>query len=117
MENGQQYIDSLVVSYRPSLTSEWVRLYNFSAATDEEFQLDSLSLPNPSDHYQICFTGYGTDGYGIYPKQRPLWDTAFVFMEEDYTDVQVPPWAIKLIIEKETLEEEEKLRLDYQFLD
>ena len=61
---------------------------------------------------------YFTDGYGIYPRQRPLWDTAFVFMEEDYSDVQVPPWAIKLIIEKETMEEEQKkLKMDYTFLE
>ena len=60
---------------------------------------------------------YFTDGYGIYPRQRPPWDTAFVFMEEDFSDVQVPPWAIKLVVEKENLEEEkEKLRADYQFV-
>ena len=61
---------------------------------------------------------YFTDGYGTYPKKCPPWETAFVFMEEDYSDVQVPPWAIKLILEKEDLEEENTgLRTDYQFLD
>ncbi|MBQ6322007.1 MAG: metallopeptidase [Lachnospiraceae bacterium] len=47
---------------------------------------------------------YFTDGRGIYPAQRPPWETAFVFMEEEYTDVQVPPWAIKLVLEKPELE-------------
>ncbi len=60
---------------------------------------------------------YFTDGYGIYPSRRPPWETAFVFMEEDYTDVDVPPWAIKLIIEKEDLEEEkERFRSDASFI-
>ena len=61
---------------------------------------------------------YFTDGYGIYPRHRPAYDAAFVFMEEDYRDTQVPPWAIKLILEREDLEEEkEKKNLaDYQFI-
>ena len=60
---------------------------------------------------------YFTDGYGVYPRKRPSFDTAFVFMEEDYTDVSVPPWAMKLIIEKEALEEEAALRLDYELIE
>ena len=60
---------------------------------------------------------YFTDGYGYYPRKKPPYDTAFVFMEEDYTDVAVPPWAMKLIIEKEELEEETALRLDYELIE
>ena len=60
---------------------------------------------------------YFTDGYGYYPRKKPPYDTAFVFMEEDYTDVAVPPWAMKLIIEKEALEEETVLRLDYELIE
>ena len=51
---------------------------------------------------------YFTDGRGIYPERPPRYETAFLFMEEDYTDVEVPPWAIRLVVEKEQLEEEEK---------
>ena len=51
---------------------------------------------------------YFTDGRGIYPSQRPPWETAFVFMEEEYTDVQVPPWAIKLVLEKPELEKQKE---------
>lgn len=51
---------------------------------------------------------YFTDGYGIYPAKRPLYDTAFVFMKEDYQDVDVPIWAIKLILEPEDLEQEDR---------
>ena len=60
---------------------------------------------------------YFTDGYGYYPRKKPPYDTAFVFMEEDYTDVSVPSWAMKLIIEKEELEEETALRLDYELIE
>ena len=46
---------------------------------------------------------YFTDGYGIFPVKRPLYQTAFVFMKEDYRDIDVPVWAMKLIIEPEEL--------------
>lgn len=41
---------------------------------------------------------YFTDGYGIYPVRKPEYDVAFVFLEQDYRDVDVPPWAMKLIL-------------------
>ena len=46
---------------------------------------------------------YFTDGKGIYPKKMPPFTTAFVFLQEDYEDVDVPAWAIKLILEEEDL--------------
>ncbi len=49
---------------------------------------------------------YFTDGYGIYPLKKPVYDTAFVFFREDYQDVDVPPWAIKLILGEEELNHE-----------
>ena len=47
---------------------------------------------------------YFTDGYGAYPLKKPAYDTAFVFFHEDYQDVDVPPWAIKLILGREELQ-------------
>lgn len=46
---------------------------------------------------------YFTDGYGIFPVKRPVYDTAFVFMKENYTDIDVPPWAIKIILSPEEI--------------
>ena len=51
---------------------------------------------------------YFTDGYGTFPAKRPLYETAFVFLKEDYRDIDVPAWAMKLIIEPEELENEHK---------
>ena len=42
---------------------------------------------------------YFTDGRGVYPAHRPPYDVAFVFLREDFTDADVPPWAMKLILE------------------
>lgn len=46
---------------------------------------------------------YFTDGYGTFPAKKPLYETAFVFLKEDYSDVDVPVWAMKLILEPEQL--------------
>lgn len=46
---------------------------------------------------------YFTDGRGVYPAHRPPYDVAFVFLREDFTDADVPPWAMKLILESEDL--------------
>lgn len=39
---------------------------------------------------------YFTDGYGIYPKQRPKYETAFVFLDDNYEKAKVPVWAIQV---------------------
>ncbi len=44
---------------------------------------------------------YFTDGQGIYPVRKPPFQTAFVFVKEDYEDVNVPAWAIKLVLDEE----------------
>lgn len=51
---------------------------------------------------------YFTDGQGTFPAKMPRYETAFVFMREDYEDVNVPPWAMKLYIEEEDLKENPK---------
>lgn len=48
---------------------------------------------------------YFTDGYGVFPRRPPAYDTAFVFYHEDYTDCNVPPWAMKVVLGEEELEE------------
>ena len=48
---------------------------------------------------------YFTDGYGTFPSRKPDYDTAFVFVEEDAERPAVPPWAIRLMLPLEELEE------------
>ena len=49
---------------------------------------------------------YFTDGYGIYPERMPDYDVAFVFLHEDENAPKVPPWAIRIVLDEEALEEE-----------
>lgn len=47
---------------------------------------------------------YFTDGYGVFPEQKPPYDTAFVFLEDDFEQPQIPPWAIRLVLSSEEIE-------------
>ncbi len=44
---------------------------------------------------------YFTDGYGTFPEQKPEYRTAFVFIQDEFENVKVPGWAMKVILEKE----------------
>lgn len=48
---------------------------------------------------------YFTDGKGIYPKKRPEYKTAFLFLKE-YEEENVPPWAMRVKLEPEEFEGE-----------
>ncbi len=48
---------------------------------------------------------YFTDGYGIFPKKKPDYEVAFVFVENDRWPIpeDIPPWAIKLVLQKDEI--------------
>ena len=46
---------------------------------------------------------YFTDGYGVFPSKKPPYETAFVFIDDEYNNYDVPPWAIKLILQKDEI--------------
>lgn len=48
----------------------------------------------------LCGLLYFTDGKGIYPKQKPPYPTAFLFLE-DFEEEKLPPWAMRLRVERE----------------
>ena len=43
---------------------------------------------------------YFTDGKGIYPRKRPPYKCAFLYLE-DYDEAAVPPWAIRMRLTQE----------------
>lgn len=48
---------------------------------------------------------YFTDGYGVFPEHKPDYTTAFVFVRNGYEIPEVPPWAIKLVLQHEDIVE------------
>ena len=46
---------------------------------------------------------YFTDGWGTFPAKKPDYETAFVFIDDGMNNYDVPPWAIKLVLQKEEI--------------
>lgn len=46
---------------------------------------------------------YFTDGCGTFPAKKPDYQTAFVFVQSDWNNPDIPPWAIKLVLEAEEI--------------
>lgn len=44
---------------------------------------------------------YFTDGYGVFPEKAPGYPAAFVMLQYRYDDINIPPWAIKLVLDAE----------------
>ena len=46
---------------------------------------------------------YFTDGYGMFPEKKPAYDTAFIFIDDEYGQPEIPVWAIKLVLAKDEI--------------
>ena len=46
---------------------------------------------------------YFTDGWGTFPSMKPDYHAAFVFIDDDYNNPEVPAWAIKLVLQSEEI--------------
>ncbi len=46
---------------------------------------------------------YFTDGYGDFPEQMPDYQAAFVFVDDEDGQPEVPVWAIKLVLRKDEI--------------
>ena len=44
---------------------------------------------------------YFNDGKGVYPARRPPFDVAFLFLENGAPPPEVPPWAMRLVLQPE----------------
>ena len=48
---------------------------------------------------------YFTDSTGPFPPSKPAHDAAIVFVNDNYSTPDVPPWAIRLVLQKDELDE------------
>ena len=46
---------------------------------------------------------YFTDGYGDFPEKQPDYRTAFVFLDEECNNYDVPVWAIRLVLRRDEI--------------
>lgn len=52
---------------------------------------------------------YLTDGDGLYPEEPPRYETAFLFVSREDAEARVPPWAIPVLLDGDTLDQPEIL--------
>ncbi|MEE0937795.1 MAG: fibronectin type III domain-containing protein, partial [Bacteroidales bacterium] len=57
-------VEGLTVHYKASAEDSWTLLATMNG-TPDQWVLDSIALPNPSETYQIAFVSEGVDGYGV----------------------------------------------------
>ena len=50
---------------------------------------------------------YFTDSTGPFPPVKPAYDAALVFVNDNYSTPDVPPWAVRLVLQKDELDEHE----------
>ncbi len=51
---------------------------------------------------------YFTDALGPFPPNKPNYDAVFVFVNDNYSEPAVPPWAIRLVLQKDELNDEQE---------
>ena len=62
---GQVDVDELSVWYRTAATEDWQSLATYTFPSNE-FETETIGLPNPSAAYQIAFKGKSNDAEGVY---------------------------------------------------
>lgn len=46
---------------------------------------------------------YFTDGIGTFPVKKPNYHTAFIFVEDNYNNFNVPSWAMKVVLDNDEI--------------
>lgn len=78
---GVMDVDEMAVWYRSSTEEDWQLLRNYALPTDD-WETENITLPNPSDRYQIAFVGIGHDAEGVYVDDVKVGARSVVGIEE-----------------------------------
>lgn len=81
--------------------SDWLQAMTLHGGGGTDFRpafqyVDSLIEAGEFAHLQGIL--YFTDGYGVYPELPPAHRAIFVMLEYRYDDIDLPPWAEKLVL-------------------
>ena len=68
------------------------------------------NLVEQGEFFDLGGLVYFTDGYGTYPEWMPTYRSAFVFYDEDRRGAVVPPWAVQIVLDGDTIREAESTR-------
>ena len=82
--------------------SDWLRTMTLHGGGGTDFRpafryIDGLIESGEFAHLQGIL--YFTDGYGVFPDAPPAYRAIFVMLQYRYDDIDLPPWAEKLVLE------------------
>ena len=82
--------------------SDWLRTMTLHGGGGTDFRpafryIDGLIESGEFAHLQGIL--YFTDGYGVFPDAPPAYRVIFAMLQYRYDDIDLPPWAEKLILE------------------
>ena len=63
--------------------------------------VDGLVKQGAFDHLKGLI--YFTDGFGVFPRKKPEYETAFVFVDSAKNNYKVPAWAMKIVLGSEEI--------------
>lgn len=63
--------------------------------------VDALVKQGAFDHLKGLI--YFTDGFGVFPRKKPEYETAFVFVDSAKNNLRVPAWAMKVVLGSEEI--------------
>ena len=72
-------------------------------ATSAETEAGVEQLRQAGEFTNLKGLIYFTDGFGTFPERQPDYHTAFVFIDDEYNNPDVPVWAIKLVLQKDEI--------------
>ena len=90
MEEWQGDQDELAVYYKTSASGPWTMLWSYAASVPSWTER-SITLPNPSSDYYVCFQGTANWGYGV------CIDDVLITGETDVTPTPAGPTATPTI--------------------
>lgn len=82
--------------------SGWIQALTLHGGGGTDFRpafryIDGLIESGEFAHLQGLL--YFTDGYGVFPDAPPAYRAIFVMLQYRYDDIDLPPWAEKLVLE------------------
>ena len=82
--------------------SDWLRTMTLHGGGGTDFRpafryIDGLIEAGEFAHLQGIL--YFTDGYGVFPDAPPAYRVIFAMLQYRYDDIDLPPWAEKLVLE------------------
>ena len=94
-ESGYYPADHLFVYYRTAPSEEWTELASYTSAYNVMTE-ETISLPDASATYQICFVGHSANGSSVYLDDVNILETPTCFAPTDITFTDITDTSVTI---------------------